>query len=134
MGQLMNSLCQIISLHFTCGEENFAKKWIVYKCLVQDCRLIWICKILVILTFFCFRTKITFLGKFSPKNQNCQFILKFVTRTNSNRQNSIVMFSLSVADWNYLFWANLVQKIKVVHFNWNSIPRLIQICRIQWRG
>ena len=27
--------------------------------------------------FFCFRLKILFWGKFGPKNQNCQFKLKF---------------------------------------------------------
>ena len=31
-----------------------------------------------------------FLGKFGPKNQNCQFELKFSTLTNFNIQNSIV--------------------------------------------
>ena len=30
------------------------------------------------------------------------------------------------------FWANLVQKIKVVNLSWNMVPRLIWICRIQW--
>ena len=29
------------------------------------------------LTFFYFRPEIPFLGKFGPKNQNCQFKLKF---------------------------------------------------------
>ena len=35
----------------------------------------------------CFRQEISFLGKFGPKNQNCQFKLKFGTQTNSNIQN-----------------------------------------------
>ena len=30
------------------------------------------------------------------------------------------------------FWANLVQKSKIVSFSWNSVPWLIQICKIQW--
>ena len=30
-----------------------------------------------------FRFQIPYLGKFGPKSQNCQFILKFGTRTNS---------------------------------------------------
>ena len=63
---------------------------------------------------FFFRLKIPFLGKFGPKNQNYQFKLKFGTYTNSNMQNSMVMFILSVFDWKYPFWANLVQKIKIV--------------------
>ena len=64
--------------------------------------------------FFRFRPQIPFLGKFSPKNQNCQLILKFGTWTNSNMQNSVAMFYFSVFYWNYPFWANLVQLIKIV--------------------
>ena len=33
---------------------------------------------------------------------------------------------------NNLFWANLLQKIKIVSLNWNLVPRLIRICAIQW--
>ena len=32
------------------------------------------------------------LGKLGPKNQNCQFILKFGTWTYSNMQNLMAMF------------------------------------------
>ena len=35
-------------------------------------------------------------------------------------------------DWEYHFWANLVQKIKNVSLRWNLILKLVQICRIQW--
>ena len=49
-----------------------------------------------------------FLGKFGQKNQNCQFILKFGTWTNSNMQNSMKMFNFPDFDWNDSFWANLV--------------------------
>ena len=35
-------------------------------------------------------------GKFSPKSENCQFKLKFGTKTNSNMQNSIVVFTFSM--------------------------------------
>ena len=45
--------------------------------------------------FFRFRPQIPFLGKFGPKNQNCQFILKFGTWTNSNMQNSMAIFNFS---------------------------------------
>ena len=34
---------------------------------------------MVVFTFFCFRLEILFYGKFSPKNQNFQFKLKFGT-------------------------------------------------------
>ena len=34
------------------------------------------------------------------KNQNCQFISKYGTWTNSNMQNSIAMFKFYGFDWN----------------------------------
>ena len=73
-----------------------------------------------------------FLGKFGPKNQNCHFKLKFGTCTNSNMQNSMVMFICSVFDQKYSFLANLVQKVKIIRWSWNLLPRLIWVCRIQW--
>ena len=48
--------------------------------------------------FFCFWVEMLFLGKFGPKSQNYQFKLKFATYTNSNMQNSMVMFTFSVFD------------------------------------
>ena len=50
-----------------------------------------------------FSTGNTFFGKFGSKTQNYQFKLKFCTYTNSNMQNSMVMFTFSVFDWKYLF-------------------------------
>ena len=73
-----------------------------------------------------------FLGKFGPKNQNCHFMLKFSTYTNSNMQNSLMLFSFFVFECKSLFWANLVQNIKILTLCWHLVPRLIQICRIQW--
>ena len=55
---------------------------------------------------FSFRPETPFLGKFGPKNQNCQFKLKFGTQTSSNMQNLMVMFTLSVFDQKYSFWVN----------------------------
>ena len=40
-----------------------------------------------------FNWKYLFLGKFGPKTQNYHFKLKFCTCTNSNIQNSMVMFT-----------------------------------------
>ena len=48
---------------------------------------------------FSFQPEILFLGKFGQKYQNCQFKLKFGTETNSNVQNSMVVFILFVLDW-----------------------------------
>ena len=50
--------------------------------------------------------EIPFLGKFGATNQNYQFKLKFGTSTNSNMQNSIVLFTFSVFDQKYNFWVN----------------------------
>ena len=55
------------------------------------------------------------------KNQTCEFKLKFGTYTNSNMQNSMVMFTFSVLDWKQPFWANLVQKKKFVSLDWNLV-------------
>ena len=63
--------------------------------------------------FSCFRWEAPFLGKFGSKNHNCQFKLKFATETNSNMQNSMVVFTFSVLDGKHHFWANLVQKMKM---------------------
>ena len=66
------------------------------------------------------------------KNQSCQFKLKFGTETNLNLQNSMVQFSFSVLSQKHPFYANLVQKVKIVSLSWNFVLRLIQTCRIQW--
>ena len=51
-------------------------------------------------------------------------------------QNSMVEFILPDLDWKYPFWVkvNLVQKIKIARLNWNSLPRLILLYKIQWYG
>ena len=47
-------------------------------------------------------------------------------------QNSVALFNLSLFDQKHPFWANLVQKIKLVSLSWNLVARLIWKCRIQW--
>ena len=94
--------------------------------------LIWTCKIQWSCSFFCFWVEIPFWGKLGPKHQNSHFKLKFGSDSNSSIQNSKVMLIPSVFDWKYLFWANLVQKVKIVSWSWNLVARLIQICRIKW--
>ena len=44
----------------------------------------------------------------------------------------MVLFAFSVLDRKHPFWANLVQKIKIVSLGWNLVPRLIWICKIEW--
>ena len=59
---------------------------------------------------FMFQIGSTLFEQICSKNQNRQFKLKFGTSTNSNVQNSIMMFTFSVLGWEYLFRAYLVQK------------------------
>ena len=66
-------------------------------------RLIWICRIQCwCVRFFRFGPETHFLGKFGPKNQNCQFKLKFGTYTNSNMQSSLMLFTFSINTKIYL--------------------------------
>ena len=64
--------------------------------------------------FFCFTLETHFLSKFGPKSQTCQYKLKFGTWTNSNMQNSMMVFTFSVLVWKQTFLVNLVQKVKIV--------------------
>ena len=57
------------------------------------------------------------LGKFGPKNQTCQFKVKFGIQTISHMQSLMVMFTFPVLDWKYPFRVNLVRKIKMVHLS-----------------
>ena len=57
-----------------------------------------------------------FLGKFGWKSQDCQFEVKYGIRINSNMQNSMILLTVSILDQTHLFWANLVQTIKIVKF------------------
>ena len=58
--------------------------------------------------------------------------MKFGTCTNSNMQNSMVMFTFSVFEQKYHFRENLVQKIKIISLSWNLVLTLIRTCRIHW--
>ena len=82
--------------------------------------------------FFCFRPEKACLSKSGQKDQNCQFKLKFDTKTKLSMWNSVMMPTFSVFDHKYLSWANLVQKFKIVCSKWNLIQRLIRIRKIHW--
>ena len=73
-------------------------------------RLIQICRIHGGVYCICFRLGIAFLGKFGPKNENCQFQLKFGTKSNSNMKNPMVMFTLSIFERKYPFYCKFVSK------------------------
>ena len=63
-----------------------------------------------------------------PKNQKCFFRMKFGTWTNSNMLSSMIMFKFFLWHRKFPFWANSVQKPKIVWLRWDLVPRLIQIC------
>ena len=81
--------------------------------------------------FFCFRPETPFSGKFGWAIHNCYFKLKFDISINLNMQNSIVMLTFSALFQKYPFWANFVQKVKIVISTWNSVFRPIWIYTIQ---
>ena len=60
-----------------------------------------------------------FLGKFGPKNQNCQFELEFSTYANLNMQNSKGMFTFSIFDRKYLFLGKFRSKNQNCQFELN---------------
>ena len=62
----------------------------------------------------CFRLEIPFLAKFGPKDQNCQFRLKFE------------LFQPLALN---LFWAYLVRKFKFVCSGKNLLPRLFEYAK-----
>ena len=64
-----------------------------------------------VFTFSVLDQKNPFWANLVKKIKNSQFKLKFGTKTNLNMRNSMMMFT---SDHEYLSWANLVQKFKVV--------------------
>ena len=50
----------------------------------------------------------------------------------SNHHRWMQKHGFSVLDQKYPFWANLLQKIKIVSSSWNLVPRLIRVCRMKW--
>ena len=67
-----------------------------------------------VFTFSVLDLKNLFWANLVKKNQNCQFKLKFGTKTNLNMQNSMIMLTFPAFDHKYPSRANLVQKFKIV--------------------
>ena len=117
---LLPGLIQICDVHFF----SFRPKILCWANLVKKikidslnwnlvCRPIWIAEFSGGVHFIWFSLKITFWGKFVPENQNCQFKLKFGTKTNLDMQNSVVLFTFSVFDWKYPFKARFILEAEV---------------------
>ena len=66
----------------------------------------------------------TFFGQSWSKNEKCELKLKFGTYTNSNMQNSIVVFTFFCFRLETRFLGKFGPK--------KLVSRLIPICRIQW--
>ena len=70
---------------------------------------------------FCFWLEIPFLGELVKKKQkkikivSLSWNLNMHEFENPNMQNSVVMLTFSVFDWNYPFWTSLAQKMKIVN-------------------
>ena len=58
------------------------------------------------------QTSIAIVGKFGPRNEKCQFQLKFSICTNPNMQKLKAMFTFSDLDQKYSFLASFVPKSK----------------------
>ena len=115
---------------------------------VSATRTRWNFKILLCLVSLCHVEKINIVGNNHGHKQNCDFSvwleisflskfqwkikLKFGTRTNSNMQNQVVMFTFSVFHWKYHFRKNFFPKFKIASLTWNLVLRQIRICRIHW--
>ena len=128
--------CSVFNWKYQFSWVNLVQKlkfislnWNFVPRLIKICRISWWCSL------FLFSTANTFLGKFGPKNQICQFELKFRTRllwiyAELCRKYAVVTFSF--LDQKNPFWANLVEKIQIVTLSGILVPRLIRICGIQW--
>ena len=64
--------------------------------------------------FILFKPETLFLGKIGPINQNCQFKLEFGNYTNSNIQNSMVMFTFSALYRKHPFWETKVNEARLL--------------------
>ena len=79
-------------------------------------RLICICKNNRDVHFSCYWLKIPFLGKFSSKNQKCEFKIKIDTNTISNMQNSLILFTFFKLEILFL------SKFSPICLKWSLVP------------
>ena len=70
--------------------------------------------VIIMFIYPAFDRKYIFLGKFDLKNQNRVFKMKFDIWSNLKMLNLMEMFKLSLLDWKYSFWANLIQNLTIL--------------------
>ena len=97
--------------------------WNLVPTLIPTCRIQWWDSLLL------FLIGNTLFEQIRSKKSKLSVELKFGTYTNSNMQNSMVIFTFF--DRKYPFWANFVQKVRLISWSWNLVPKLIRISRIQ---
>ena len=112
--------CSVFNWKYQFSWVNLVQKlkfislnWNFVPRLIKICRISWWCSL------FLFSTANTFLGKFGPKNQICQFELKFRTRLlwiYTELCRKYVVFTFSVLGQKNPFWVNLVKKNKNCQF------------------
>ena len=106
--------------------EIAISSWNLVPTLIRISRLQWCC------SFFLYLIGNTLFGQIWSKKSKLSVEAEIWYLLNSSMQNSMVMFILSVFDWKYPFWVNLVKKIKIISWSGNLVARLIWICRIKW--
>ena len=89
------SLFLVLILNTVFGYSNLISR------LIQICRIQWWCSLHL------FQTGNTLFG---PKNENCQFQVKFGTKSDSDMKNSMMMFILYVSERKYHFCGKFVSK------------------------
>ena len=101
-GEIWSNKSKLVSLSW-----NFTLDQFEYAILCRKC---------MVFTFSVLNQKIL-LGKSGQQNQNCQFKLKIGTKTNLNMSNStMMMFTFSVFDHKYPFWAKIQNCLLKVAF------------------
>ena len=105
--------------------KNVSLSWNLVPRLIRVYRIQWWCSL------FPLSTGNTLFRQIWSQNSKLLKVKSGIS-TNSNKQKSMVMLTFSIFDRKYPFWANLVQKTKIVSLSWNLVPRLIWKFRIQW--
>ena len=88
--------------------------WNLVLILIRICRIHWSCSVFYVLTGN------TLFGQIWSEKSKFEY---------TEFNGGVHFFCL---DWKQPFWANVVQKIKIVSLSRNLVPKLIRICRIQW--
>ena len=104
--------CSLFSFLTGPKNETDSLSWNLVLSLIQICRAQWWC------LFYLFLTGSILFWKICFKKWNCLLRLKFITWTNSNMQNSMVLFSFYFLGWKDPFWVKNGPKVQNCQFKW----------------